>query len=574
VRTVGARRALLCLRYSFGVERQTPDTRSNEIDLYIRTYYSLLRSTGEIRVRSLEEPHAYSLSSLHSGARSAEPDIAAFGYAAARLPECMPEIERVILGQSDATFGAFGYPVSRWADVRARGRRRRLRHDGAGTLAAYISSTSDIDDLLPIVTAYQIEWNKLHERLVVHAKTPAWDDEPSLLAALGIASTDLARLREALGEGASAALARVAARRLDLRVRLLAGSFSEYQRAAQLWWEGVAPAYLSGVAAGERPPTYFVSSNTHALANLLGGYALAHADELAEISQREMERAELPDVASASANALYHALRIHLHADARALEKVQASDAAAGIRSVDNRAHVDVDAQVIELRRLRPERFDPRLQMDGLDALTASDARIINIDYPLGVGAYHILSRVGQGVGRMLGVYLMGKAATLNAQVGDVMISRVVHDEHSHNTYLLGNAFAAEAIAPYLRHGTVLDNQKAVTVRGPFLQNPNYLGVFYREGYTVLEMEAGPYLSALYECSDPRRHPRNEIVNLADRPSFECGLLHYASDTPNSRRQWLLSKSLGFFGMDATYACAIAITRRILERELTRLGAR
>jgi hypothetical protein len=555
------------------VERQTPDTRSNEIDLYIRTYYSLLRSTGEIRVRSLEEPHAYSLSSLHAGARNPEPDVAAFGYAAARLPECMPRIERVILGQSDAMFGAFGYSVARWTEVRARGRRRRLRHDGAGTLAAYISSTSDIDDLLPIITAYQIEWNKLHERLVPHGKTPAWEDEAQLQAALGLPPADLRRLREALGDDASSALAHVASRRLDLRVRLLAGSFSEYQRAAQLWWEGVEPVYLAG-AEGERPPTYFVSSNTHALANLLGGYALAHRDELAEIARREMQLASLPLAAAESANGLYHALRIHLRADSRALEKVQHWDATSGIRSVENRAHVDVDAQVIELRRLRTERFDPRLDMPGLEALAGSDARIVNIDYPLGVGAYHLLSRVGQGVGRLLGVYLMGKAATLNAQVGDVMLSRVVHDEHSNNTYLIGNAFAAEAIAPYLRHGTVLDNQKAVTVRGPFLQNPNYLGVFYREGYTVLEMEAGPYLSALYECVDPRRHPQNEIVNLADRPSFECGLLHYASDTPNSRRQWLLSKSLGFFGMDATYACAIAITRRILERELMRLGAR
>jgi hypothetical protein len=34
-----------------------------------------------------------------------------------------------------------------------------------------------------------------------------------------------------------------------------------------------------------------------------------------------------------------------------------------------------------------------------------------------------------------------------------------------------------------------------------------------------------------------------------------------------------LSKSLGFFGMDATYACAVAIVRRILEHEVRRLSA-
>ena len=44
-----------------------------------------------------------------------------------------------------------------------------------------------------------------------------------------------------------------------------------------------------------------------------------------------------------------------------------------------------------------------------------------------------------------------------------------------------------------------LDNQKAVTVLGTFLQNSTYMDVFYREGYTDIEMEAGPYLSAVYE---------------------------------------------------------------------------
>ncbi len=34
------------------------------------------------------------------------------------------------------------------------------------TLAAFIASVSDIDDLIPMLTAYQIEWNKLHDRLV------------------------------------------------------------------------------------------------------------------------------------------------------------------------------------------------------------------------------------------------------------------------------------------------------------------------------------------------------------------------------------------------------------------------
>jgi len=84
-------------------------------------------------------------------------------------------------------------------------------------------------------------------------------------------------------------------------------------------------------------------------------------------------------------------------------------------------------------------------------------------------------------------------------------------------------------------------------------------------------MEAGPYLSALYEILYAGRHPNNEIIHLSALTPFELGLLHYASDTPYSRRQSLLSKSLSFFGMDSTYGCAIAIVQRILRGEVARL---
>ena len=43
-------------------------TTSDEIALYIRTYYSLLRSSGDVRVRAFEEAHLFSRSSLHLGA--------------------------------------------------------------------------------------------------------------------------------------------------------------------------------------------------------------------------------------------------------------------------------------------------------------------------------------------------------------------------------------------------------------------------------------------------------------------------------------------------------------------------
>src|SRR4051794_5412736 len=179
------------------MDRQPPRATSDEIDLYIRTYYSLLRSSGDVRVRAFEEAHLFSRSSLHLGAEDPSPDLAAFAYSAARLPDCMPSVRRIVLGQSVTQFQAAGFPIETWQVVRTRGRRRPLRYDGKQTLAVFIASGSDIDDLVPILTAYQIEWNKLRDRLLA-ARITAVDDDLALATALGTDEVGVAKLRGAL----------------------------------------------------------------------------------------------------------------------------------------------------------------------------------------------------------------------------------------------------------------------------------------------------------------------------------------------------------------------------------------
>jgi hypothetical protein len=268
---------------------------------------------------------------------------------------------------------------------------------------------------------------------------------------------------------------------------------------------------------------------------------------------------------------LYYALRAFIHAKKGRAAEVREFELNAGITHLSGPGHIDVDAQIIELKKMDLSRLDPRLSFDGIEKLKKSEAIIVNIDYPLGMAAYHLLSRVGQGVGEIRGIHVMGKAATLNGRVGDVMVSSTVYDEHSQNTFLFKNVFTAENVMPYLSHGSVFDNQRALTVRSAFLQNKEYMSGFYREGFSVLEMEAGPFLSAIYELVNPTRVPQGEIVHLSATTPFDVGILHYASDTPYSRRQSLLSKSLSYFGVDSTYACAIAIMRRILQKEVSLL---
>src|SRR5271169_1129379 len=118
------------------MERQPPVAPADEIDLYVRTYTSLLRSSGDVDVRAFEEAHAFSAPSLHDGALATDPDVSAFAYAAGRLPFEMIGIRRIVLGQSHELFEAAGFDVRSWQIVKTRGRRRPLRWDRGGTLAA------------------------------------------------------------------------------------------------------------------------------------------------------------------------------------------------------------------------------------------------------------------------------------------------------------------------------------------------------------------------------------------------------------------------------------------------------
>jgi hypothetical protein len=544
-----------------------------------------LRSTSDVQIRTLEEVHSGMNSLLHPGARGDAPDMSAFIYCSQRLPNCLHRVKLIVLGQSNQVFIKEGFgDIEEWKPVTADARRRRCYFDGNETLACIIASRSDIDDVVPMLTAYQIEWNKLHLLLSRLPHTFQLDKQnlnsdiwKNLADVLQITSDDLNRLHMIWGEGLFPFLQRISKSRLNLRIRLLSGSFSEYRRATYAWWEHIEQEYPEILIR----PLYFVSSNPHSLVNLVSGFALQNKNILLNFLENSKDETLLQEwadikrenVPSSQENFLYYVLKKYLQTSEghkyRTLRDRYERDC--GIKRIDSKHFFDVDVQVIDIGKIKSELMDPRLCDSDSECLSLSDALILNIDYPLGLGAYHILSMISEHAHEILGIYILGKAATLNGIIGDVMITNVVHDEHSRNTYILPNAFTAAQVSPHLVYGTVLDNQKSVSVRGTFLQNADYMDVFYREGYTDIEMEAGPYLSAVYEMFRPNRHPVDEIVNLYNIP-FDLGLLHYASDTPLSKGRNLGSGVLSYFGMDPTYANSIAILRRVFAKEKSRLG--
>src|SRR5437868_4048778 len=460
------------------------------VELYTRTYGTLLRSSGETKLKVLEQSHIGMRSSLHPKAGSAEPDTGALIYALRRLPPSITAVRRIVLGQSAEVFKRMlNVDVERWEMQSAPGRRRRYYFDGNETLAVYIASPSDIDDVIPQLVALQIEWNKLHALLSVEdlSHNPAVAQQFQVLERLGISEDDALRLVEIWGDLLG-----------PLRRKLRQGQ-------SRGNWD-----------------------------NFLYYAARSYYGQSAEAEQRRSQRTR--------------------------------EEEERGIFFLPSQAGLDVAAQVIILDRLVCGDLDARLGNPAVDRLKRSPAVLINVNYPLGLGAYNVLRQVAVSVETLRVVYLLGKAATLNGSIGDVMISNVVYEEHSENTYWLDNCFSFNSVAPFLVYGSALDNQRAVTVRGTFLQNRGYLDFYHRESFTVVEMEGGPYLNALYEAAESSRYPVRENINFTKLP-FDLGVLHYASDTPYTQARTLGARGLSYYGMDSTYASSVAILRRILAQE-------
>ncbi len=552
-----------------------PSNLSDEVELYQRTYSTLLRSSGETRLRVLESSHMAMGSSLHPLADSDEIDLGAFIYAVRRLPDSMTHITIIVMGQEAALFRRAGVgPLEQWETVEAPARRRRWYYSGDEVLAVLLASESDVDDLVPTLVAYQIEWNKIRRRMLAAGWPPAEGTTPeAVAAALGGAADDWARLADAWGEHFDERMQAILDEGKSMRLRMLGGTQVGYQRMTRRWWAPVRED-LNDRRLGDAP-LYFVSSNTHSLSNLVTGLAREREDELVAFVERsehedlkeELARFREGRTEGSWENFLYFVARDFFDASGPELRRKQHEDEIrAGVEHIRSTTALRVPAQVIPLARLDRARLDPRLGDVDAERLARSEAVIVNTDYPLGVAAYNLLREVAVDSADLRGVYVLGKAATLNADVGDVMISSVIHDEHSGTSYWLDNAFTVDDIAPDLMFGTGLDNQRAVTVKSTFLQNRAYLDFYYREAFTVVEMEAGPYCNAVYEIADAERYPVGEAVNFSKLP-IDFGIIHYASDTPYTQARTLGARGLSYYGMDSTYASSLAILRRILRLE-------
>src|SRR3982074_1320230 len=266
------------------------------VELHRRRYGTLLRSSGETKLQVLEQSHIGMGSALHPKAGSAEPDTGALIYALRRLPPSIIAVKRIVLGQSADVFKRMlDVDVEKWEMQSAPGRRRRYYFDGKETLAVYIASPSDIDDVIPQLVALQIEWNKLHALLSAEdlSRVKAVADQFQVLQRLGISEDDALRLVEIWGDLLEP-LRRIQTDEKDFRVRMLGGTQIGYIKATRRWWQPIeSPLQREGVGAR---PVDFVSSNTHSLVNLLSGSARRHQGEIVEFIERSNNLELVPEL--------------------------------------------------------------------------------------------------------------------------------------------------------------------------------------------------------------------------------------------------------------------------------------
>lgn len=537
---------------------------TDEIEVYIRTYRSLLKSTGTTKISKLIYHHEKIDSMLHQNAARVELDIAAFIYVLLRLPPCMSQVKKVILGQSYSVFKKNGYGViGSWQEVEAPGRRRKMYFNGRDTLAVYIASVTDVDDLVTLLTAFQIEWNKFHKKITRSSNV--------LVSAQKILpEEDRNKIEKIWGVEYHKFLTAIKHREIDFDLDLLSGSYVEYAKATQQWWDQIETS-LAHLNLSNRP-VYFVSSNTHSLVNLVTRWVMPYEKQLIEYLYtsrdetliniwKEMEQGER---GLHKEYFLYYIAKKALKTDKDLVSLKIAAEKRLGIGTIPASHYLDIDTQVIEVSSLA------RRDLANTKVLAKSNAVIINIDYPLGWAAYQVLTEIGQNVEMIRGVYIVGKAATLNGQIGDILLPGTVFDQHTKNIYAISNCFTSSDFRDIFQNGAVLENQKTICTKGTFLESEKLIEKWYKEGYTIIEMESGPYLNAAYEFVYYNRYTENAFVNLTSTP-FELGIIHYASDTPYSKAKNLGVRNLSYEGVESTYAGTQAILNRIIKQEISHL---
>ncbi|MFA6602694.1 MAG: hypothetical protein WCT01_02720 [Candidatus Shapirobacteria bacterium] len=502
--------------------------------------YDLFSNGKEFALADLFDTYLQMQPSLHSLLTNPKQiDTPALNYSLARLPQEIFKTQKIIFGQTDTDFINSGIiSFSRWQEVTAPSRRRYYRFDPTrGTLLVYISSDSDIDDFVSTLLSLALEVNK-----IVENRLPCPDSVNLTLAP---------NLK---------------------KITLLVTPHNQdgYQQIVKAWLDTVSAKSLMLDLANT--PVYLVSSNTHSLVNIIGGYVRLSQDQIFNyVTSRHPDLSAVWENIKSGGNQirtndfLYYASSVYFKENPLEQRFRQEYETGLGIRSVRSSSALASEVQFIPINTLSTSRYaDSNLVLPNPQAISESKALIVNFDYPLGWAAYFLLRQLLTFFNQVKGVYIIGKAAILTGNVGDIQIPTTVYDEKTGNTFKLSNVFNSQFNYQGLQT-EILNNQKAVCVYGTYLENSSQLNGYIDTGFNIIEMESGPYLTAFSEHFNiTPTGTSGQNINLTT-PPLDLGIINYASDNPLTQN--LGAGAMALRGIEPTYLASIAAVQRIVNLE-------
>lgn len=536
----------------------------NPIKFHINFYNSLLSTGKFIKVHDLIDSYSKMSPSLHR--RLSEPwlDISTLKYALTRIPLELAQTNQVILSKDQQQLNALTAQPKVWKKVISPNRRRLTYYNWLDKkMIFFITSDSDIDDILNALIAIIIEFKKIFEALKLQKKQ---FDESELINLFGISAPDFESLIDILGVDWKLILSTWGIRG-DLELQYIS-SIGDFNWPFENWIKELKEhsLYLDLFDS----PVYFVSSNTHSLTNLITGYVWSIDSKIFSYIEKNYPRLfqdwlkiKATGIASQVYDFVYYLSKIYFEQQLELASIRDQKENEQGIRRIVSQGAFDTVTQIIPLSSL--PRFyypDPQIKSIFTQTLTTSKAVIINIEYPLGQSAYYLFKTFLKHFKNIKGVYIIGKAAILNGNIGDIQIPNTVMEERNNAVINFNNIFNAQLVesSGVRTHGS----QKAISLYGTYLENQLQMEKYQSDGYNVIEMESGSYLSAIYEHYNSNIFPYNGNFQLSSLP-FELGIINYASDNPLVTT--LGDTPLEIRGIEPTYAATSAVIRRIVELE-------
>ncbi|MBP9818135.1 hypothetical protein KBC75_05325 [Candidatus Shapirobacteria bacterium] len=526
------------------------------ISTHLRHYREQLESGRAVRVSDIVNSYTQMQPLMHHKLATDSVDVDALNYAATRLPATIYRVRNVTLALSREELIASGIKVDTWSKVSSPNRRRIMYLDPTGTLlACLINSDSDIDDVVNNLLAYYIEHRKIGRLLNHQSEKFLANPDPK---ALGLEPIELSGLTSLFRENWDSFINSTSFE-LNFQITAVRYDRAKFSQNCHNWWTDISARSL--ILGFNEVPVYFVSSNSHSLVNIIGGFINKKQNYIFDYisrtepdiyeswfaTKRENNREQVNDFL------YYLSSRFLSHNPEFEAEKTD-YEKSLGLRTLTDNDRFPTDVQLIPLSAIaNSTNLDPNIKVSDLDKLRQSKALIINIQYPLGLAAGYLLDEILNYFNNLRSVYVIGKAAILNGKIGDIQIPKSVFDETSGNTYNFENTFNKyfpfESVI-----STVMLDQKAVCVYGTFLENNTQMKNYVDIGLNIVEMESGHFLSAL-------NRKYSQLNNLP----IDVGIINYASDNPLVEN--LTKESLSVRSVESSYLSTLAVLQRIVDLE-------